>query len=128
MAENCCAESSNRMIVWCAGASNVGQITHQVAVEMAGEGQGRLFCLAGIAAHRSGFVRSAKDAEDMIILDGCPIACAAKIMEHVEAPVMNHFIVTEMGVEKVFGEDLKREDIERVKASIRAALSANEQQ
>lgn len=114
------------MIVWCAGASNVGQMTHQVAVEMAGEGQGRLFCLAGIATHRSGFVRSAKDAVDMIVLDGCPIACAAKILEHVEAPVMNHFIFTEMGVEKVIGEDLRREDIERVKALIHSALAVNE--
>lgn len=114
------------MIVWCAGASNVGWMTHQVAVELAGEGRGRLFCLAGIAAHRSGFVRSAKDAEDMLVLDGCPVACAAKILEHVEAPVMNHFVITEMGVEKAFDEDLRREDIKRVKASVREKLVAGE--
>ena len=123
MADECCAGGSNRMIVWCAGASNVGQMTHQLAVELAGEGQGRLFCLAGIAAHKSGFVRSAKDAEDMLVLDGCPVACAAKILEHVEAPVMNHFVVTEMGVEKAFCKALKREDIDRVKAMIRNALA-----
>lgn len=61
--------------------------------------------------------------EDMLVLDGCPVACAAKILEHVEAPVMNHFVVTEMGVEKAFGEALKREDIDRVKTMIRNALT-----
>jgi len=126
MADTCCVQGNNRMIVWCAGASNVGWMTHQVAVELAGEGRGRLFCLAGIAAHRSGFVRSAKDAEDMLVLDGCPVACAAKILEHVEAPVMNHFVITEMGVEKAFDEDLRREDIKRVKASVREKLVAGE--
>jgi uncharacterized metal-binding protein len=126
MADPCCVQGSNRMIVWCAGASNVGQMTHQVAVELASEGRGRLFCLAGIASHRSGFVRSAKDAADMLVLDGCPVACAAKILEHVEAPVMNHFVITEMGVEKAFDRDLKQEDIERVKTSIREKLVAGE--
>ena len=78
MADSCCAEGSNRMIIWCAGAANVGQMTNQIAVELSKEGFGRLFCLAGIAAHRSGFVRSVKDSEDMLVLDGCPIACTKK--------------------------------------------------
>jgi uncharacterized metal-binding protein len=118
MDDSCCSDGSNRMIVWCAGASNVGQMTHHLAVELAREGRGRLFCLAGIAAHRSGFVRSAKDAEDMIVLDGCPVACAATILGHVEAPVKNHFVVTEMGLEKVHGAAIRQEDVERVMAQI----------
>jgi uncharacterized metal-binding protein len=123
MADNCCAEGSNRMILWCAGASNVGQMTHQVAVELAGEGQGKLFCLAGIAAHMSGFVRSAKDANDMIVLDGCSLKCAARVLEHIDVPARNHFVLTDMGVEKAHGVAIRGEDIERVKASIRAELS-----
>jgi len=34
MADPCCAEGSNRMIIWFAGASNVGQMTNQIAVEL----------------------------------------------------------------------------------------------
>jgi uncharacterized metal-binding protein len=33
MADTCCAEGSNRMIIWCAGASNVGQMTNRIAKE-----------------------------------------------------------------------------------------------
>ena len=124
MADTCCAEGSNRMIIWCAGASNVGQMTNQIAVELSDEGYGQRFCLAGIAAHLAGFVRSVKDAEDMLVLDGCPIACSRKIIKHVEAPVNNHFILTELGVEKKMSSDLDREAMDRIKETIKSALQA----
>lgn len=122
MADTCCAEGSNRMIVWCAGAANVGQMTNRIAVELSDEGYGRLFCLAGIAAHRGGFVRSGKDAEDMLVLDGCPIACARKIIEHVEATVKNHFVMTEWGVEKKMTHALDRDMTDRIKEEIKTSL------
>ena len=122
MADTCCAEGSNRMIVWCAGAANVGQMTNRIAVELSDEGYGRLFCLAGIAAQRGGFVRSVKDAEDMLVLDGCPIACARKIIEHVEATVKNHFIMTEWGVEKKMTHALDRDMTDRIKEEIKTSL------
>jgi uncharacterized metal-binding protein len=125
VADTCCEGGSSRMIIWCAGAANVGQMTNQIAVELSQEGYGRLFCLVGIAAHRSGFVRSVKDAEDMLVLDGCPISCAKKIIEHVEATPKNHFIITEFGIEKTLGEIPRREDMDRIKETIKSALLAN---
>lgn len=122
MADTCCEKGSNRMIIWCAGAANVGQMTNQIAMELCDEGYGRLFCLAGIAAHRGGFVRSVKDAEDMLVLDGCPIACAGKIIEHVEATVRNHFIMTDWGVEKKMTSALDREMMDRIKEKIKSDL------
>jgi len=99
-------------------------MTNQIAAELSEEGYGRRFCLAGIAAHLAGFVRSVKDAEDMLVLDECPIACAKKIIEHVEAPVKNHFILTELGVEKNMSSDLDREAMDRIKETIKSALQA----
>jgi uncharacterized metal-binding protein len=60
----------------------------------------------------------------MLVLDGCPIACARKIIEHVEAPVNNHFILTELGVEKKMSSDLDREAMDRIKETIKSALQA----
>ena len=60
----------------------------------------------------------------MLVLDGCPIACAKKIIEHVEAPVKNHFILTELGVEKTMRSDLDLEALNRVKEVIKSALQA----
>lgn len=122
MADACCEDGSNRMIIWCAGAANVGQMTNQIAMELSEEGFGKRFCLAGIAAHRDGFVRSVKDAGQMLVLDGCPVACARRIIEHVDAVVKNHFVLTEWGIEKKMRCDLDREALDRIKEGIKKAL------
>ena len=61
MSETCCDGGSNVMILACSGGSNVGQLSNEAAVELTREGFGKMFCLAGIGGHLSGFVQSAKD-------------------------------------------------------------------
>jgi uncharacterized metal-binding protein len=122
MSESCCKKGSNRLILACAGAANTGQLTYQLALELTQEGWGNLFCLAGIGAHLSGFVVSARDAEEMLVLDGCPLACARKNLEQADLPVRNHFIITELGVEKQPGKSPTAEQTAKVKEAILKAL------
>ena len=74
MAEECCTPNGDVMILACSGGSNVGQLANQAAVELTQEGFGKIFCLAGIGGHLSGFVQSARDVPQMVALDGCPVA------------------------------------------------------
>jgi uncharacterized metal-binding protein len=71
MAEDCCSSNGNIMILSCSGGSSVGQLPNQAAVELAQEGFGKMFCLAGIGGQLSGFVQSAKDVPAMVAIDGC---------------------------------------------------------
>jgi len=121
MAGNCCAFGENTMILACSGASNVGQLTNQAAIELTREGFGKMFCLAGVGAHLNGFVQSAKDVPSMIAIDGCPQACAKKILEHAEVPMKSYLVLTELGIEKNKDFDLKRDDIEKVKTAVKEA-------
>ena len=73
MSQDCCSPNSNIMILTCSGGSNVGQLTNQAAIELTREGFGNMFCLAGIGGHLSGFVQSAKDVPQMVLIDGCDI-------------------------------------------------------
>ena len=57
MAEDCCATNGNIMILACSGGSNVGQLSNQAAVELTREAFGKMYCLAGVGALLSGFVR-----------------------------------------------------------------------
>jgi uncharacterized metal-binding protein len=109
------------MILACSGASNLGQLSNQAAVELAREGIGKMFCLAGIGAHLSGFVQSAKDVPEMVVIDGCQVACAGKILEHAEVPVKAYVVISELGIEKNTDTNLKREEIERVKGTVKEA-------
>lgn len=109
------------MILACSGGSNVGQLSNRAAVELTQEGFGKMFCLAGIAGHLSGFVRSAKDVENMVVIDGCEVGCAKAILNHMEIPMKKYMVITdEMGIEKNKTFDLKQEEIDRVMAAIKA--------
>ncbi len=44
------------MILACSGASNVGQLSNQAAVELTREGFGKRSCLAGIGGELMGFI------------------------------------------------------------------------
>jgi len=118
MSDSCCEGKSNRLILACAGAANTGQLTYRLALELTKEGHGELFCLAGIGAHLSGFVVSARDTEDMLVLDGCGIACARTNLEQADIKVRNHFIMTDMGVKKEHDKGPTARQAAKVKAMI----------
>lgn len=56
----CSCESDNVAIFPCAGASNVGQISNKVGIELAKNGVGTMMCTVGIGGHRPGLVKSAE--------------------------------------------------------------------
>lgn len=81
MSDDCCSQTGNIMILPCSGGSNVGQTANQAAVELTREGFGKMYCLAGIGGALNSFVQSAKDVEEMIVIDGCDIACGRACLE-----------------------------------------------
>lgn len=119
MAENCCAPTIPVMILACAGGSNVGQLSNHAAVELTREGFGKLFCLAGIGAHVSGFVQSARDIPHLVVIDGCEVACAKGVLDQAEVPVRNYLVITELGLEKNKNLELVRAEVDQVKQAVR---------
>jgi len=121
MAEECCVPGGNIMILACSGGSNVGQLSNQAAVELTQEGFGKMFCLAGIGGQLSGFVQSAKDVPEMVVIDGCSVGCAKACLEQAEVPVGNYLVLTDLGIEKNKDFNLRRDEIDRVKQAVKAA-------
>ncbi|MFZ0945942.1 MAG: putative zinc-binding protein [Syntrophobacteraceae bacterium] len=122
MANECCATGSNVMILACSGGSNVGQLANQAAVELTREGFGKMFCLAGIGGELSGFVQSARDAPEMVALDGCSVGCAKAILEKAQIPLKTYLVLTDLGIEKNKNFDLKPVEIQKVKGAVMEAL------
>jgi len=109
----------NALLLTCSGASNVGQMSHQAVVELAQEGFGKFFCLAGIGAHLNKFVEAAKNNPETIVIDGCPVGCAKRIAEHAEIPIAKYMMVTKLGFEKNYTLKIKEEEVEKVKLAVR---------
>jgi uncharacterized metal-binding protein len=90
-------------------------------VELTQEGFGKMYCLAGIGGHLSGFVQSAKDVSEMVVIDGCTTCCSKATLEHAEVPIKSYLILTDLGIEKNKNFHLSREEIDRVKGAVREA-------
>jgi len=101
MEEKCLCEPNEILIFSCAGSSNVGQIANQAAIKLAQSGVGRYFCLAGIGGHVSGMIESTRAGKLIVAIDGCPVACATKTLEHAGFQVGEHVQASELlGIEK----------------------------
>jgi uncharacterized metal-binding protein len=119
MAQDCCQPQVDTIILACSGGSNVGQLSNQAAVELTQEGFGKLFCLAGVGAHLSGFVQSVRNIPHLVVIDGCEVGCARGVLEQAEVPLRSYLVITDLGIGKNKDMNLKREEIEKVKQEVR---------
>lgn len=115
-------QKPKRMILACSGASNVGQLSNQAAVELTREGFGQMFCLAAIGGHLSKFVNYAKKVPSMVAIDGCSVGCIRAILEHAEVPLGDYIVLTDLGFEKNMNSNLETADIEKVKQVVRKGM------
>lgn len=99
MASNCMCNETGVLIFSCSGGSDVGELSDRVARKMAKCGQAKMFCLSGIGAHIPGMIESTKAANKLIAIDGCPVSCSKKTLEHAGFKVMA-FNLKDMGFEK----------------------------
>lgn len=108
-----CGEEAVTLIFTCSGSSNVGQIAHRAGLRLSEQGVGEMSCLAGVGAHISGFVVSARDCETLVAIDGCPQLCALKTFAHHDIRPAVHVCLTEMGFEKSHEVPATDGDVER---------------
>lgn len=117
--KKCLCSNGDVRIVACSGASNVGQIANQAAIDLSRAKVGSFFCLAGVGAHIKGMVKSGKEADLVIAIDGCPVQCAAKTLQYAEIEPAIQVIVTELGIQKSHDIAVDKRDcsivIEKVK-------------
>jgi len=112
---SCSGDGKTTVVLACSGSSNVGQLTNDLALRMTREGLGKMSCLAGVGAHLSGFVVSARDCDRLVVLDGCPQKCAAKTLEHVDIKPHVYLLFTEHGFTKRHDVPVQPEEVERAR-------------
>ncbi len=128
MTGKCLCEPNEILIFSCAGSSNVGQIANQAAIKLAQDGVGRYFCLAGIGGHVSGMIESTKAGKMLIAIDGCPVACAKKTLEHAGFQIQEHVQTTEfLSIDKNHQFNLDVAHAERVSDHIASLVQEGEE-
>jgi uncharacterized metal-binding protein len=105
----CCG--ANIAVFPCVGASNVGQLSNKIAIELEKKGIGNPMCIAGIGARASGIMKSAESSEGIIAIDGCPVNCSRKTLELAGFKVDKNIIISEFGIKKTKDKDLKENEV-----------------
>ena len=123
MEDKCLCEPAEILIFPCSGGSNVGQIANQAGVKLTQNGIGNIFCLAGIGGHVSGMIESTKAGKVIVAIDGCPVACAKKTLEHAGFNIDEYVQVADLGIEKNHNFDLDLLDVGKVADYLAARIS-----
>lgn len=117
----CLCEASGILFFPCSGASNVGHLADRASRELAAEGAGLMYCLAGIGAHYPSMIASAQDAGRIVGIDGCEIGCAKKILERAGLTITDYIVVIALGIEKKY-QPIRKKDLSTVKQAIEKSL------
>lgn len=119
---SCACSAAPTLIFACSGAADVGEIADRAARRLARDGAGKMYCLAGVGGRVSGILASTQAAERILAIDGCPLACAKKSLEHAGISRFKYVQLADLGLSK--GESPATDDrIARATAAGIAALS-----
>ena len=110
------------LIFACSGAADVGAIADQAARQLAKEGVGKMFCLAGVGGRVPGIMKSTESAERVLVIDGCGLNCAKSCLEQGGFAGSGHIQLGDLGLEKG-ASPTSDEAIEKVVARGREILS-----
>ena len=120
----CCGKSAKRTVLLyaCSGGANVAEIADRTARELAAEGRGTMFCLAGLGAGIEAMVQTARDADLNVVLEGCPMDCAKKIFDRAGLTNYVQVKVTDLGIEKKKGVRAADSEVARAVAKAKEVL------
>jgi uncharacterized metal-binding protein len=96
----CNCSAGEMMIFPCAGACNVGQLANDLAKGLSNDEVGKMACIAAIGAGGLMAINAAKQTKITLVLDGCPVGCAKKILERNGVSVTTQVVMTDIGLKK----------------------------
>lgn len=88
------------IIYACSGCSDAGEIADRVARQLSREGAGQMSCLAGIGGRVKSLVMKAENAERILVVDGCPLNCAAHTLKLAGFKNFEHLELHKIGIRK----------------------------
>ena len=100
MAENENIPKPTAVVYACSGCSDAGEIADRVARRLTREGAAEMSCLAGIGGRVKSLVLKAQKAERILVVDGCPLNCAAHTLRLAGFQTFEHLELHKIGIRK----------------------------
>jgi uncharacterized metal-binding protein len=101
MNENETFPAKNAVVVYaCSGCSDAGEIADRIARRLTREGAAQMSCLAGVGGRVKSLVLKAEKAERILVVDGCPLNCAAHTLQLAGFQKFEHLELHKIGIRK----------------------------
>lgn len=97
-------------------------MANYIAVTADRSGDAEMSCIVGVGGNVKKLLKTATSGRKMVVLDGCPLACAkACLANHGIEPTV-HIELSKLGVKKVQHGDFDREQAASVLQTVRDTL------
>ena len=93
------------IIYSCSGCSSAAQAANWVALRLDRRGAAEMSCIAGVGAEVEPLLSKARLAEKIVVIDGCPLACARACLARAGRLPDVHLELSRLGVAKRFHDD-----------------------
>jgi uncharacterized metal-binding protein len=108
----------------CSGASTAAQVANHIAIKLDRLRTAEMSCIAGLGGDVKPLMRVAKSGRPLVVLDGCPLQCAAKILKRHNLTADKHYDLSKMGVKKKYHEDFDPGEADRLLDLIRRDITS----
>ena len=115
-------KNNSCLVFVCSGAADVGELTDRAARQLRQDGVAAMSCLASVGARDTDIMFNADMAERVLLIDGCPQACARRTFELAGMHRFCHFDLSEVGLKKG-RSPVTAEAIQKVAGRARQMLS-----
>lgn len=99
-AQNAPSNKSATIVYACSGCSDAGELADKIARQLSREGAAEMSCLAGIGGRVKSLVRKGEKAERILVVDGCPLNCAAHTLRLAGFQKFDHLELHKLGLRK----------------------------
>lgn len=84
----------------CSGCSDAGELADHIARELTRSGVAEMSCLAGIGGRVKSLMNKAQRAEEILVIDGCPLNCAKNTLKLAGFQEFEHLELHRLGFRK----------------------------
>ena len=123
MADSSCAKKRTVLVYACSGGANVGEAADRAARQLMYDGDGTMFCVAGVGGEIDDMIDTVNEADVNLVIDGCDTDCAKACFDTAGVTNYAHLRVTDLGLEKVKPKAATSAEVDMVVAKAREMLT-----
>jgi uncharacterized metal-binding protein len=108
------------LVYSCSGCSSAAQTANYIALKLDRKGEAEMSCISGVGGNVPHLVKIARSGRPIVVLDGCPLACALHCLQQRGVVPDEHFLLNEYGVKKKYHAEFDLEQADFIAGDISA--------